>query len=66
MSESERKSRTTYHACRHAIRAVDAKLARRGKSIEEFRDALSMERQGYVDLANEIAKELGLESVSER
>lgn len=62
MSETERTQRVTYHACRHAIAAVDEKLAR--KSSAPFKDALQMERQSYVDLANEITEAVdGLQSV---
>ena len=62
MSENERKQRTTYHACKHGIAAVDEKLKR--KASAPFTDALQMERQSYVDLANEVAGEFGLESVA--
>lgn len=58
MSEAEREQRTTYHACKHGVSAVDDKLSRKGSL--PFRDALEMERQSYVDLANKIAKALSL------
>lgn len=61
MSNEERKSRTIYHACKHAVAAVDTRLAR--KSAEPYADALAMERQSYVDLGNEIAAELGLDEI---
>ena len=53
MSQEERTQRTIYHACTHAIKAVDDQLSR--KSADRFRAALEMERQSYVDLANETA-----------
>jgi len=62
MSDSERKQRITYHAARHAIGVVDEQLRR--KSSAPFKAALDLERQGYVDLANEIASEVpGLETL---
>lgn len=63
MTAETRRSLTIYYACRRAIERVDQLRDR--KSGKQFSPTLHLERQGYVDLANQIAEETdGLEKVA--
>lgn len=53
MSTDKREALTIYYACTRALERVDQLKDR--KSGRDFSPTLHMERQSYVDLANEIA-----------